>query len=338
MSNRRNQTSKSTHRGVFTGSQSSAQQLQMELVASVSRSSGLEKDGDTLKDYRVQEKYRVFVQGKVDDVLALHPRRLTESEKDRTARVNAQENVLILFREAPVFFVKKFVFSDSTTGKLREGISSSQRTDGFALEVYETSLYFAVLFESPKQTTAIIHPLVPSMYRAAPQPHKNRLIIVLISLLHHLIAVYPSQGTFRQFFDTIPSEFLPKTSEAHAWITALARSIRTIDYASFSALTSPSRLSTFLDDKDDLSQALQSLSLNNDDKESLPRRSFFTLMHSLRAKFQATTWNVVRSAYREISCNDEHLTLEQWLEKESTHGHSRQKEGADGRWLIYKPR
>ncbi|KAJ6585326.1 hypothetical protein B0H19DRAFT_1109218 [Mycena capillaripes] len=42
---------------------SAAPRRKMEHIASVSRSSGLEKDGDALKNFDVQDEYRTFIQG-----------------------------------------------------------------------------------------------------------------------------------------------------------------------------------------------------------------------------------------------------------------------------------
>ncbi|KAF8882027.1 hypothetical protein CPB84DRAFT_225698 [Gymnopilus junonius] len=53
----------------------------MNLMASVSRSSGLEKDGDDLKNYNAQEEYRRFIQEKVDNIFENHRRTSFESPK-----------------------------------------------------------------------------------------------------------------------------------------------------------------------------------------------------------------------------------------------------------------
>ncbi|GLB38224.1 hypothetical protein LshimejAT787_0500890 [Lyophyllum shimeji] len=313
----------------------------MEHIASVSRSSGLEKGGDTLKDFNVQEEYRDFLQGKMDEVLSKYPRRHLESAKEASQRINAQENVLILFR------------------KLREGISSSQRSDAFALEAYETSLYLAAAFESPRQSTSIIPHLVPGLYLTSPAPHDNRTATVLISLLHHLVTAYPSQGSYRQHFDTIPVDFLPRDGAPFTWITRLARSLRTQNYAVFEQLTSPSSISKVLGDEEDLAGALKSLSISDGDRRAtLARQALHGLVHSLRYKARNTNWDIVRSAYREFSCDTEEtrawlvrslslrssvpygrsIEAEQWLEEKATLGHARRKEGVPGRWMIYKPR
>ncbi|KAJ2984610.1 hypothetical protein NUW54_g10448 [Trametes sanguinea] len=94
----------------------------MELIASVSRSSGLERDGDALRDLKTQEEYREFIQSKVDEYWKTYP-----LEGRRPGPVNGnpgleqhkkemEGNLLILFR------------------KLREGLMSIQRRDAFARE------------------------------------------------------------------------------------------------------------------------------------------------------------------------------------------------------------
>lgn len=225
----------------------------------------------------------------------------------------------------------------------------------FFLLVYETSLYLATLFESSTQATAVIAQLVPSLYLATAPPHEKRLSTLLISLLQHLATTYPSQRTFRQFFDTIPSDFLPTTSAAHTWITSIVKSLRTQNYASFEALSSSATISKVFGDSD-LLQAMNSLSLSGQDSERLSHRALQTLVHSLRGKVRITSWGIIRLAYRELSCDNEDtrawlerslflhsvvpychdITPEEWLEQHRALGHSRRKEGVKGKWLIYR--
>jgi hypothetical protein len=83
-------------------------------------------------------------------------------------------------------------------------------------------------------------------------------------------------------------------------------------------------------------------------------------LDALRKKARASFWGVIRGAYREVSCNpnfedtrswlsrslclesilSEDLTLEPeaWLDEESTVGHTRRKEGVEGKWIICKVR
>ncbi|KAI1794974.1 hypothetical protein LXA43DRAFT_971018 [Ganoderma leucocontextum] len=193
----------------------------MELIASVSRSSGLEKDGDALRDPKIQQEYRAFIQGKVDEYWKRHPLSPDDTCGETAAaarnRKENEENLLILFR------------------KLREGLLSTNRRDEFALEVYEMSLYLSVLFKSPVQTTSALSHLFPDLYisiasqttaspstsntpkvstastraPSTPTPPRSRhpppperplassaLASTVILLLHHLVVAYPSQIPF----------------------------------------------------------------------------------------------------------------------------------------------
>lgn len=106
--------------------------------------------------------------------------------------------------------------------------------------------------------------------------------------------------------------------------------------------------------------SLAPLSLLPQASPSLAQRALFTLVESVRAKARISAWNVIRSAYREISCNaeseDTHAWLmrslclqsviydghsvepEQWLEQQSAIGHVRRKEGFEGRWVLSRVR
>ncbi|KIY63358.1 hypothetical protein CYLTODRAFT_493954 [Cylindrobasidium torrendii FP15055 ss-10] len=149
-------------------------QRQMQYMPSVSRSSGIDKDGDSLKNTRVQEEYRAYIAEKLNAVLS-----------EASADDSAEENVLILFR------------------KLREGLYSSKRTDLFAVEVYETSLYLSVVFNKPRYISSIIPHLLFELYpKHTTSP--NLTLSVLVSLLHNLAAGFPSQVAYREVLSKIP--------------------------------------------------------------------------------------------------------------------------------------
>lgn len=94
---------------------------------------------------------------------------------------------------------------------------------------------------------------------------------------------------------------------------------------------------------------------------TLAENALHTLIDSLRNKAREKTWQVVRSAYREITCHPNvgttrdwltrslalpsvaqsaaSLDVYDWLEKKSTEGQVRKKEGVEeGRWIICKVR
>jgi hypothetical protein len=290
----------------------------MEHIASVSRSSGLEQGGDALKDPRVQEQYRVFV-----------GERLHKFWAEKQTR-DGQENILILFR------------------KLREGIFASKRSDAFAIEVYETSLCLSALFDSPIQTSSILSHLLPELYTSASiQPPISS---VLISLLHHLIAGYPSQKTYFEHLSCLSPNVLDRTSEAYVWISNLATSLRTLNHIRVEALS-----------RHDVYKHILSVSKSpietNDELVRLSQDAMHALVERLRSKARDKAWVVLRSAYRELSASEEtqtwmtkclllsaertsasNLSLEEWMNERCRDGHLRPKEGVVGRWIVCKVR
>ncbi|KAF9491774.1 hypothetical protein BDN71DRAFT_1497854 [Pleurotus eryngii] len=292
----------------------------MELIASVSRSSGLEKDGDTLKDFKIQDDYLHFILKKVAQLSPLGNAERTDKRR------NEEENVLILFR------------------KLREGISSSNRQDAFTLNVYETSLFMAAIFDSQKQLNSIV-PQLPSLHDSV------SITAHLISLVHYLTDQYPRQGVFQQHLDLLPSSFLPRDSEARKWITSVSTSLRTHNYVKFAELTHPDAFLHFV-----VGEADPSSSVNY----SAARLALQAVVDSLRRRSRDDTWSILRASYREWSCQDgcdwtrtwlekclvlrsvsprgQNMTAEQWLEGHAKDGHVRPKEGIEGRWIVCKPR
>ncbi|KAK2465382.1 hypothetical protein APHAL10511_002736 [Amanita phalloides] len=283
-----------------------------------------------LKDKKTQEEYRKFIQGKMDDVLQKYHRRLEESEAETKHRVEAQENVLILFR------------------KLREGISSIGRRDCFALEVYETSLFLAIIFGSLRHASAIIPHLFSHLYLTCQTPHENAAVLAaLVSSMHYLLANYPSQGPFHQHLDSIHHRLLPKDSKERKWLTSLAAYLRNRQYASFER-------------KSQKSAILHVLERKEQNTEDLGLLAVFTAVDGLRAKARETTWTVMRSAYRELACHAgsadtrdwlerslclrsiiseaSTIALERFLEQQSSLGAVRARQGIEGRWIVCKIR
>ncbi|KAJ6508365.1 hypothetical protein C8R45DRAFT_967187 [Mycena sanguinolenta] len=305
----------------------------MELIASVSRSSGLEKDGDALKSFDVQDEYRAFIQEKLDNIWEKYPPNCAESETQTRQRIDAQENVLILFR------------------KLREGILSSQRMDQFTLEVYETSLYLAVLFDSPRHINPVIPALMSYFCLPSTKPDRNHVDPVLVCLLHQLVTAYPSQREFRASLSSVPASCFADGSSARVWITSLAGCIRTHNYTKIDKLTQIAALPT--------GDTAPSSALPQN--RELPRKALYHLVASLRSRTREMAWTILRSSYREFSCQvDPQLNtrpwldrslglrsdlpgqfsigLDGWLEQESALGHVRRKDGVEGRWIVCKPR
>ncbi|KAJ7451647.1 hypothetical protein FB451DRAFT_1283878 [Mycena latifolia] len=324
------------------GAAAAAPRRKMEHIASVSRSSGLEKDGDALTSFDVQDEYREFIQGKLNDLWKRYPQHPTETEAESRQRIDAQENVLILFR------------------KLREGIISSKRVGRFTLEVYETSLYLAVLFDSPRHISPVIPALLSYFQLPSTEPHPHCVHTVLVCLLHRLVAEYPSQREFHSQLASVPKGFFPDESPARVWITSLAGCIRARNYTKIDKIT---QLSALPADDVGISPAdkMAALSLSPGSDWELQRKALYHLVDSLREKTREMAWTVMRAAYRELSCQVDpqldtrswlgrslgllggvpgasNLDLDQWLERESGLGHVRKKDGVDGRWIVCKLR
>ncbi|KAJ7213860.1 hypothetical protein GGX14DRAFT_444289 [Mycena pura] len=312
---------------LLTGSPASVIPRRMELIASVSRSSGLEADGDDLKNTAVQDEYRRFIQEKLDILWEKYPRNPKETEEELRHRINTQENVLIMFR------------------KLREGVISSKRVGQFTNEVYETSLYVAVLFDSPRHISAIVPALLTHFRLASTEPHPHCDKAVLICLLQHLVAGYPSQREFHSYLASVPRAFFPDNSAMSIWITSLAGCVRTQNYAKIDQLTRLSSLPV----------------IESESGPQLARKALYHLVHTFRNKTREMAWVVIRTAYRELSCQVDpqidtrkwlqrslglhnsfpagsNIDLDRWLEQESEHGHVVKKDGVEGRWIIRKPR
>ncbi|EIW59353.1 uncharacterized protein TRAVEDRAFT_166690 [Trametes versicolor FP-101664 SS1] len=348
----------------------------MELIPSVSRSSGLDKDGDALRDPKVQEEYRAFIQTKASGPVPGGGSGDADLEKAASHRKETEGNLLILLR------------------KLREGLMSTQRRDAFALEVYETSLHLSVLFKSPAQTTSTLSHLFPAFYVVPAQarpptstlhtpehdagtqqpvpesPPPTALASTLIFLLHHLVSTYPSQLSFhtqlRQLHPTLQQLLrAPLATAPYEWLTALARCLRRRDYARLGMLTEHATFGRFVD---------VNATAANGDRRNLAKEAIQVLVESLLEKAREPAWNVLRTAYREVHLrttptgaavgettaawlarslvlrstsaggenlhgdNITHDVVTTWLEERSTKGEARRKEGEgmESRWILVK--
>lgn len=239
--------------------------------------------------------------------------------------------------------------------------------------VYETSLYLSIIFRNPAQTTSVITHLLPHLYSSLLETPETVRIASLLSLLHFLNSGYPSQSRFDDHKATLPSTFLPKSSEQGQWVVALARSLRTRNYARLHRLTENTTL------LDLLSASTHAVIVTSDLKHSqnksstvhrdLAQDALFTLVNSIRAKARNTTWLVLRSAYRELHCDvmmddasgvlstkdwlfrslclpsvsikitgDAIIAsrVDEWLKEKQVAGEVRPKEGLENRWIVCK--
>ncbi|WVF66011.1 hypothetical protein IAT40_000749 [Kwoniella sp. CBS 6097] len=125
---------------------------EMEMMQSVSRSGGDGAEGDALKDWSTQERYREYI----DERIAGHyksfrtPRHVLPA-KSSTEEIESLGSIVLLFR------------------KLREGVVASGRIDNFAIEVFESSVQFAILAGNRPQLISSLSGLVPGLYQASDQ-------------------------------------------------------------------------------------------------------------------------------------------------------------------------
>lgn len=244
--------------------------------------------------------------------------------------------------------------------KLREGVFSSRRRDNFALEVYETSLYLAVAFDSLKQAFSIIPHLLPDLYLTSSSPSDaNCILSVLISLLCHLVSEYPSQKSYRQLLQTLPPTIVHKDDPSLKWITSVAKCMRVQNYVVFWKLTRRTSLCSSISNlSEELSDILGRPRISAKNISSaLAGQSLLRLIDVLSLKFRSSTWTIIRSAYREFSCcvstqswlqrslilqpltsYGEDMTGEEWFEAQRSFGHIRLKEGVEGKWILCKAR
>ncbi|WOO81605.1 uncharacterized protein LOC62_03G005127 [Vanrija pseudolonga] len=116
---------------------------EMELLASVSRSGGLEDGGDALKDLDVQRRFRTYIDERIHRHHIEHP-----PGSGSEGELESLQSLVLLFR------------------KLREGVVASHRLDDFAIEVFESSVQYAVHARNAPQLLSALSGLVPGLYLA----------------------------------------------------------------------------------------------------------------------------------------------------------------------------
>ena len=298
-----------------------------------------------------------------------HRRRPGESENHKKQRIDAQENVLILFRKFPhltpleicqltrppreIERGGRFIWPKRYLCPERSVTIPCPQTSNRAefLSAYETSLYLSVIFESPKQTISIIPHLFPpssepsAQFTAAlPSVHS-----LLCSLLYHLVASYPSQGTYHQHLASIPTSALPQGSRFSSWLKSVTKSLRMRNYVKFSVLSQKATVA-------DLLESPTFTNPNGPGTDTLASNAVFFLVDALRRKASETAWNILRSSYRELdqgstdtetwlarslfmnSVVGDEWTVEadDWLETKESLGHVRKKENAMKKWIVCK--
>lgn len=238
--------------------------------------------------------------------------------------------------------------------------------------VYETSLYLSVIFASPAQTTSIVAHLT-SLYTSQAQLSRNCQTTTLVSLLHFLVAAYPSHSRCFEHLHSLPSNFLPSNSDAGRWLRQVTRTLRQGNYSLLERLTERAACTHFADIHITSKPAPggvpgRSNKLSASASVNLALEALCTLLNALRTKARESSWTILRSAYRELSCpkntedvlsephqwllntlalrpvapsdesRDEAALVDAWIEKRCAMGDLRPREGVDGRWIVCKPK
>ena len=221
-------------------------------------------------------------------------------------------------------------------------------------KVYELSLYLAVIFDSQKQAASIIPSLFTDTADSTTTLRSPTIHSILISLLHYLVTSYPSQSTYNQHRTQV---LLPKQSKVSVWLISLTRCLRMHNYAQFENLSGRKSILAVIEESTTSLGKNEHRSQANSD---LGTRALLILVDSLRRKAGDSAWDIIRSAYRELSCqptslgtetwlrrslcldsvvlDDPSFEVESWLEQKVPLGHVRRKEGVEGRWIICKIR
>ncbi|KAG8834637.1 hypothetical protein FRC17_007939 [Serendipita sp. 399] len=289
-----------------------------EYISSISRSGGGDDlDGDSLKNYETQEKYRAWIDEKLLKVEAANNKLGEEREK------LAKEDLVRLFR------------------KLREGVIAAKRHDEFATEVYETSLLLAAAYGAMDQVTALAAQILmlndaEDVTVVALQSFlvKNE-ITLLLALLHQVVVGMRHPPTFLSALKIIiqrpPSLVL--SSDRTNWLRSLVIDVKTQNYHSIRRLTSQSRLTALIQD---------CLSPGNHGKrqEAAITQEVTRLQHCIRD----ATWGVVRHAYRDETEDWLAITLQLssnpggWLQQKQQIQEALCSDDKPARWKLYKPR
>jgi len=214
--------------------------------------------------------------------------------------------------------------------------------------------------------------LLPGFYASvSPAPSTGPLTAIL-SLLHLLVLTYPSQSRYEEHLDLVSNPFLPRGSQLRVWLVKLTRSLRTRNYSKLEQLTNEAVIHQILESNPSSLASWKGTSLSGASPD-LPSTALCTMIDAIRAKARDTTWQVLRSAYRELHCtrsdpssprlessplptvewlshslalrpassppdhNAESFTfVEKWLSDRMNGGEVRPKEGTPDRWIICK--
>lgn len=221
-------------------------------------------------------------------------------------------------------------------------------------------MYLSILFATPAQTTSIISHLVPVMYKTHPKVPDSCHLPSIASLLHFLVTAYPSQSRYSEHLSSLSTAFVP--SAARAWLRELTRCLSQHNFIRIEQLTTRCTLTQILEAE----ASRSSLRRCPNGPQDLAMEALSTLLDTLRAKARDTSWIILRSVYRELSCpkpndeaslftrnwllrslllrsntqaegsEDDTVLVDTWIQQHVTLGDIKAKEGVEGRWIVCK--
>ncbi|KAH7101667.1 hypothetical protein BKA62DRAFT_770421 [Auriculariales sp. MPI-PUGE-AT-0066] len=274
--------------------------VRLDAVASISRTSGQNDDGDALRNPGFQQKYADSLAHKVAEFWQRFP-----PEAAATAQTVAleQNSLMIAFR------------------KLREGVLASQRCDAFALHVYESSFLLACSFDAPQHATAALAHLTQTLWPAHPP---SSSIVPLAGVLFTIVNLdQPREAThrLRDFHQYLSSDDI-------RWTNTLARLKRSGNYTALCRHVDGEHLPGGVHG-DVVGQLYGGA---ND----IGRRTTHALFDLLRAGTRGRTWDVLRIAYRDVAMEEsrnwllrslglaKEAGLDEWIENKVAKGEAQQ--------------
>ncbi|CAE6442661.1 hypothetical protein ACGC1H_007568 [Rhizoctonia solani] len=256
----------------------------LQWLPSVSRSSGLEPNGDALRSFETQQEYWKFITEKILN-LEIPGRYIPKSAAERQEK---ESNTMILLR------------------KLREGFVATDRRDSFAIQAVEKSVYLSVLYDSRINIASSFAYLLDA-YADKPEtiktPSSNKTAIGLLHFLQSLVDEFPSQRVSHRFILGSNEQRLPRSSAEWSFASDIAMALRRNNWWALEELTSPKVVDGPLKNipwTGPTSGSRESGSETEAVFAELPIRALTHLLDQLRTKVRNSAWPVLRSAYREV--------------------------------------
>ncbi|CAE6476014.1 unnamed protein product [Rhizoctonia solani] len=256
----------------------------LQWLPSVSRSSGLEPNGDALRSFETQREYWEFITEKILN-LEIPGRYIPKSPSERQEK---ESNTMILLR------------------KLREGFVATDRRDSFAIQVVEKSAYLSILYNSPINIASSFAYLL-DVYAVKPEiaktPNLNKTVIGLLQFLQSLVDEFPSQRVSHRLIVGSDERCLPHNSAEWSFASDLSSALRRNNWWALEKLTSPKAVDERLKKAPWATPTSGPIEPDLETEavfSKLPSRALAHLLEQLRTKVRNSAWPVLRSAYREV--------------------------------------